>query len=86
MMKLRLLTLATALLITGAANAECPSNLQKMEMKKCQEMEKTGVSWQEHTKQMEMQASESNKSPITGEDVTKIAPAAGGEKSADDQQ
>lgn len=76
MMKLRLLSLASALLITGVANAECPSNLEKMEMKKCQEMEKSGVSWQEHTKQLEMQA-ESTESPITGKDVTEMAPAAG---------
>ncbi len=85
MMKLRLLSLASALLITGVANAECPSNLEKMEMKKCQEMEQSGVSWQEHTKQMEMQA-ESNKSPITGKDVTEMEPAAGDnatEESAD---
>ncbi len=75
-MKLRLLTLASALFITGVANAECPSNLDKMEMKKCQEMEKSGVSWQEHMKQMDMHA-ESNKSPITGKDVTEMAPAAG---------
>jgi|GEM_PF-2559555 len=78
-MKLRLLTLASALLITGVANAECPSNLEKMEMKKCQEMETTGVSWQEHMKQMQMNAAESSKSPITGKDVTKMAPAAGDE-------
>lgn len=76
-MKLRLLSLASALLITGVANAECPSNLEKMEMKKCQEMEKSGISWQEHTKQMEMRATESGKSPITGKDVTEMAPAAG---------
>lgn len=85
MMKLRLLSLATALLITGVANAECPSNLDKMEMKKCQEMEKSGISWQQHMKQMEMKA-ESSKSPITGKDVTEMAPAAGDkatEESAD---
>lgn len=76
MMKLRLLSIASALLIAGAAHAECPSNLEKMEMKKCQEMEQSGVSWQEHMKQMEMNA-ESSKSPITGKDVTKMAPAAG---------
>lgn len=85
MMKLRLLSLASALLIAGVANAECPSNLEKMEMKKCQEMEKSGISWQEHKKQMEMNA-ESSKSPITGKDVTEMAPAAGDkatEESAD---
>lgn len=79
MMKLRLLSIASALLIAGVANAECPSNLEKMEMKKCQEMEQSGVSWQEHMKQMEMKAAESSKSPITGKDVTKMAPAAGQE-------
>lgn len=86
MMKLRLLSIASALLIAGAANAECPSNLEKMEMKKCQEMEQSGVSWQEHMKQMEMKAAESSKSPITGKDVTEMAPAAGDkatEESAD---
>ncbi|HEY9202142.1 MAG TPA: hypothetical protein VIQ81_11150 [Gammaproteobacteria bacterium] len=85
MMKLRLLSIASALLIAGAANAECPSNLEKMEMKKCQEMEKSGISWQEHMEQMEMQA-DSNKSPITGKDVTEMEPAAGDqatEESAD---
>jgi len=85
MMKLRLLSIASALLIAGAANAECPSNLEKMEMKKCQEMEKSGISWQEHMEQMEMQA-DSKKSPITGKDVTEMEPAAGDqatEESAD---
>ena len=84
-MKLRLLSIASALLIAGAANAECPSNLEKMEMKKCQEMEKSGMSWQEHMEQMEMQA-DSKKSPITGKDVTEMEPAAGDqatEESAD---
>jgi len=84
-MKLRLLSIASALLIAGAANAECPSNLEKMEMKKCQEMEKSGISWQEHMEQMEMQA-DSKKSPITGKDVTEMEPAAGDqatEESAD---
>lgn len=85
MMKLRLLSLASALLIAGAAHAECPANLEKMEMKKCQQMEKTGISWQEHMQHMEMNA-ESSKSPITGKDVTEMAPAAGDkatEESAD---
>lgn len=76
MMKLRLLSIASALLIAGVANAECPSNLEKMEMKKCQEMEKSGISWQEHMKQMEMNT-ESSKSPITGKDITEMEPAAG---------
>lgn len=86
MMKLKLLSLASALLIAGVANAECPSNLEKMEMKKCQKMEQSGISWQEHMKKMEMKAAESSKSPITGKDVTKMAPAAGNtatEESAD---
>jgi hypothetical protein len=82
MMKLRLLSIASALLIAGAANAECPSNLEKMEMKKCQEMEKSGISWQEHMKQMKMNT-ESSKSPITGKDVTEMEPAAG-DKAAQD--
>jgi len=59
--------------------------LEKMEMKKCQEMEKSGISWQEHMEQMEMQA-DSKKSPITGKDVTEMEPAAGDqatEESAD---
>lgn len=82
MMKLRLLFIASALLIAGVANAECPSNLEKMEMKKCQEMEKSGVNWQEHMKQMEMQA-DSKKSPITGKDVTEMEPAAGDKTARD---
>lgn len=86
-MKLKILAIVSGLLITGLANAECPSSLNKMEMKQCQEIEKSGISYQDHLKQMEMKQShmESTKSPVTGKDVTKMAPAAGAKKAAEDK-
>lgn len=76
-MKIKIFAVLCGLLVAGLANAECPSSMSEAEMMKCQEIEKSGASYQEY---MSQESTESTKSPITGEDVTKMAPAAGGDK------
>ena len=74
MKKLNMIAILCGLFVTGLANAECPSSLDKTEMMKCQEVEKSGSNYQEWKKEM---ANKSTTSPITGKDVKDIKPAAG---------
>lgn len=76
-MKSNIIAIMCGLFVTGMAYADCPSSLNKQEMAKCQQVEKTGMNYQEWKKEQENMAKSDTKSPITGEDVTKIAPAAG---------
>lgn len=66
-MKSNMIILLCGLFVTGLANAECPSSLNKEELIKCQSNEKT---------KQEM-ANDSTTSPITGKDIKTVAPAAG---------
>lgn len=77
MMKTKIIALLCGLFVTGLANAECPSSLSKSEMMQCKDIESSGVNYQQWKKDHKNMADESGKSPITGEDVRKIAPAAG---------
>lgn len=75
MMKLKLTAILCGLFITGMAQADCTSNMDKAEMLKCQEIEKAGANYQEWMENQEM-AEQSTTSPITGKDVKTMAPAA----------
>jgi len=81
MMKQKMIVMLCALFVTGVANAECPASLSKAEMAQCKDIESSGVSYQQWKKDHKEMAEGSTKSPITGEDVRKVAPAAGAEKS-----
>ena len=83
MMKLSTIAILCGLLVTGMVHAECPSSLSKSEMMQCKDIEKSGVNYQQWKKDHKEMADESMKSPITGEDVTTVAPAAGGKKKSD---
>ena len=76
-MKLNTLLIICGLTVTGLANAECPSSLNKDDMAKCQEIEKTGITYQAWQKTQTEMAGKSTISPITGKDVKTVAPAAG---------
>lgn len=75
-MKSKLLVILSGLLVTGIANAECPSSLSKDELITCQSVEKAGTNYQEW-KQAQIDMVKSTVSPITGKDVKSISPAAG---------
>ena len=77
MMKTKIIVMLCGLFVTGLANAECPASLDKNELIKCQEIEKTGANYQKWQETQKEVADKAKMSPITGEDVTKIAPAAG---------
>jgi len=69
MKKSKIAAILCGLFLTGLANAECVSTLNKEELIKCQKQE--AMDAKENT------AKASTISPITGKDVTKTAPAAG---------
>lgn len=69
MKKFQITAILCGLFLTGLANAECASTLNKEELIKCQKEEAKGAK--------ENMAKSSTVSPITGKDVTKTAPAAG---------
>ena len=75
-MKLNMTMIVCGLLVTGLANAECPSTLNKDELIKCQGIEKTGANYQDWLKESAM-SDDATTSPITGQDIKAIAPAAG---------
>ncbi len=79
-MKSNIIAIVCGLFVTGMAYADCPSSLSKQEMATCQDVEKSGMNYQEWKKKQDQMTGDSTKSPITGEDVTKMAPAAGQEK------
>lgn len=81
MMKFNTIAIVCGLFVTGVANAECPSSLPKQEMMKCQEIEKSGANYQQWKMKHKGMAEDSTKSPMTGQDVQSVKPAAGGEKS-----
>ena len=72
-----MIVLLCGLLSTGFAYAECPANMGETELNKCQEIEKSGVKYQEWKKSHGDMAADSTISPITGKDVKTITPAAG---------
>lgn len=76
-MNSKIILIACGLFVTGLANAECPASLDKNELAKCQTIEKTGANYQEWQQNQKEMAKKEKTSPITGEDVTTIAPAAG---------
>lgn len=75
-MKLNMTILLCGLFATGLANAECPASMDKNEFIKCQGIEKTGANYQEWLKESAM-TDDATTSPITGQDIKSIAPAAG---------
>jgi len=68
-MKSKITFILCGLFLTGLAHAECASTLDKEALIKCQANEATAT-------KNEM-AKKSTVSPITGKDVTTVAPAAG---------
>ena len=80
MMKANLLVLFCGICAAGLANAECPANLDNYEMVKCQDIEKSGVSYQQWLEDQKKMAEDSTVSPITGKDIRTVAPAAGKEE------
>lgn len=78
MMKTKIiLVMLSGVFVTGIANAECPASLDKNELIKCQAIEKKGANYQKWLETRKELAEKSKISPITGEDVTTVAPAAG---------
>jgi len=77
MMKLNTLIILSGLFISGFAHAECPSSLNKQDTAKCQSLEKSGANYQKWIEKKSAMSGKSTVSPITGKDVTSIAPAAG---------
>jgi len=77
MMKLNIIAILCSFLVTGLAQAECTSNMDKKEMLKCQEFEKAGANYQEWKRERKHMANQSTTSPITGKDIRSMAPAAG---------
>lgn len=78
-MKTKMILMLCGLAATGLANAECPTNLAKDELVKCQSIEKSGITYQEWQAAQKEAADLTNISPITGKDVSTVAPAAGKE-------
>ena len=79
-MKTKMIIMLCGLVTTGLANAECPTNLAKEELIKCQSIEKSGITYQEWQDAQKEAAELSTVSPITGKDVSTVAPAAGKEE------
>ncbi|MDH5473248.1 MAG: hypothetical protein OEY87_06280 [Gammaproteobacteria bacterium] len=75
--------LLCGLLVTGLANAECPASLNQDELIKCQGIEKTGANYQQWLEESAM-TDEETTSPVTGQDIKTIAPAAGQAESESD--
>jgi hypothetical protein len=80
MMKANILLVLGCLCTAGLANAECPSNLANDELVKCQGIEDSGINYQEWLKNQREMADESTISPVTGQDVRSVSPAAGAEE------
>ena len=72
-MKSKLFALLCGLVVTGLANAECPSSLNKEELIQCQKNE-------QNQEEKSVTETDSTISPITGEDVKAIEPSAGKEQ------
>ena len=83
-MKTKMLMILCGLIVSGLANAECPSTMNKDELITCQKIEKSGANYQQWLTEQADLADESTTSPITGKDIKEIAPAAGKEKADSD--
>ena len=79
-MKSKMIVLLCSLLSTGFVYAECPANMSETELIKCNQIEKSGMNYQDWKKSQGNLSNDSTISPITGKDVRSITPAAGMEK------
>jgi len=73
-MKSKIIFVLCGLFLTGLAHAECASTLNKEDLAKCQAKEAADTK--------NNMAKKATISPITGKDVTTVAPAAGKTKPA----
>ena len=69
--------LVSMLSLSGVALAECPSNLEASQLIECITIEGSGSNYQDWQKQYEALADSSVTSPVTGESVVEVKPAAG---------
>ena len=76
-MKTCVVAIALALSLPGTALAECPSNLDTDQLVECITVEGSGTNYQSWKKKHDKLADESVASPITGDKLTDILPAAG---------
>ena len=79
-MKIKMTVLLCGLLSTGFVYAECPASMSEIELAECNTIEKSGMNYQDWSKKKGKLADDSTISPITGEDVRAITPAAGMDK------
>ena len=76
-MKSKIIMMVCGMLLTGLANAECPSTLNKEELIICQNIEKTGANYQKWQQAQDNMNTNATISPITGKDIKTMTPAAG---------
>lgn len=76
-MKFKITVMMCSMFVAGVANAECPASLQQQDMVKCQAIEKSGIDYQQWKQAQNSMSSDAAVSPITGEDVRGVTPAAG---------
>ena len=75
-MKNSVLAITFGLTLSGAAFAECPSNLNADQLVECITVEGSGANYQNWQKKFDKLA-DTSASPITGEKLVDIKPAAG---------
>ena len=76
-MKKSVILMTLGLSVSGAAFAECPSNLDTDQLVECITIEGSGANYQSWKKKHDKLADTSTTSPITGENIVSVAPAAG---------
>ena len=76
-MKTGVVLMTLGLTLSGTVFAECPSNLDADQLVECITVEGSGANYQSWKKKHDKLADSSTTSPITGENVATVAPAAG---------
>ena len=76
-MKTGVVLMTLGLTFSAAVFAECPSHLDTDQLVECITVEGSGANYQGWKKKHDKLADSATTSPITGEDVATVAPAAG---------
>ena len=76
-MKKSVVLMALGLSLPGTVFADCSSNLNADQLVECITVEGSGANYQSWKKKHDKLADSSTTSPITGENVATVAPAAG---------
>ncbi|MCW8855451.1 MAG: hypothetical protein OQK76_01850 [Gammaproteobacteria bacterium] len=76
-MKRSVVLISLGLSLPCAVLADCPSNMNADQLVECITVEGSGANYQNWQKKHESLAGASSTSPITGEDIATVAPAAG---------